>query len=166
MKSIVTGFLAIAVLVASAIGSSAASVYLQASSTEDQLATDAKPKVITMNSTDAAKGMENKNGAVIIGEDGAYFVVAAIQVGGKVKGTVRLWLRQNGKDVDNSNCEQVIPDPAFTTVMVSQGIVEAKKGDKIEAAYSGSVPGIGLIVKKPSGEPVVPSIIFSAFKLN
>jgi hypothetical protein len=50
--------------------------------------------------------------------------------------------------------------------MVSQGIVEAKKGDKIEAAYSGSVPGVGLIVKKPAGEPVVPSIIFSAFKVN
>ena len=31
---------------------------------------------------------------------------------------------------------------------------------------SGSVPGLGLIVKKPEGEPVVPSIIFSAFKVN
>jgi hypothetical protein len=57
-----------------------------------------------------------------------------------------------------------ILDPAFTTVLVSQGLAELKKGDKVEAVFSGTVPGVGLIVRKPAGEPVVPSIIFSAYK--
>jgi hypothetical protein len=117
-----------------------------------------------MNSTDAEKGMSNNNGTVTVSEDGAYFVVAAGQVGGKVKGSVRIWMRVNGKDVDNSNTEQLVADPAFTTVLVCQGVVELKKGDKVEVMYSGSAPGLGLIAKKPAGEPVVTSIIFSAFK--
>jgi hypothetical protein len=145
-----------------------AAAFLQASSTEEQFATDTKPKAISMNSTDASKGLTNQNGVVTAPEDGTYFVVAAGQVGSKpgVKGTVRLWLRVNGKDVDNSNCEQSILDSAFTTVLVSQGLAELKKGDKVEAVFSGTVPGVGLIVRKPAGEPVVPSIIFSAYKID
>jgi hypothetical protein len=101
-------------------------------------------------------------------EDGVYFVVAAGQIGTKsdVKGKVRLWLRQNGKDVDNSNCEQAILDSAYTTVLVSQGIGEFKKGDTIQPIFSGSMPGLGIIVRKPDGEAAVPSIIFSIYKIN
>ena len=41
-----------------------------------------------------------------------------------------------------------------------------KKGDKIQAVFSGSAPGLGLIYKKPGGEPAVPSVIFSAWKVD
>jgi hypothetical protein len=41
-----------------------------------------------------------------------------------------------------------------------------KKGDKVEAMYSGSQPGLGIVFSKPDGEPAVPSIIFSLFKLD
>ena len=168
MKANITAACVSAMLLASASGAFAAPVYLQASSTDDQFATDTKPKLITMNSDDAAKGITNKAGVVTVPEDGVYFVVAAGQIGTKsgVKGTVRLWLRQNGKDVDNSNCEQSILDPAFTTVLVSQGIGEFKKGDTVQAVFSGSAPGLGIIVRKPAGEAVVPSIIFSIYKIN
>jgi hypothetical protein len=167
MKATITAAFVSAMLLASG-GAFAAPVYLQASSTDDQFATDTKPKLITMNSEDAAKGIANKAGVVTVPEDGVYFVVAAGQIGTKsgVKGTVRLWLRQNGKDVDNSNCEQAILDPAFTTVLVSQGIGEFKKGDTVQAVFSGSAPGLGIIVRKPAGEAVVPSIIFSIYKIN
>jgi len=168
MKATITAACVSAMLLASASVALAAPVYLQASSTDDQFATDTKPKLITMNSEDAAKGITNKAGVVTVPEDGVYFVVAAGQIGTKsaVKGTVRLWLRQNGKDVDNSNCEQAILDPAFTTVLVSQGIGEFKKGDTVQAVFSGSAPGLGIIVRKPAGEAVVPSIIFSIYKIN
>jgi hypothetical protein len=166
MKSTLTAIFMSAMLAASASGALAASAFLQASSINEQLATDTKPKTVIMDSTDAAAGgMANKDGVVTVAEDGAYFVVAAGQVGGKIKGSVRIWMRLNGKDVDNSNTEQAILDPAFTTVLVCQGVMELKKGDKVEVMYSGSAPGLGLIVKKPAGEPVVTSIIFSAFKL-
>jgi hypothetical protein len=168
MKAMITTACIAGIFLALAGGALAAPVYLQSSSIEDQFATDTKPKLITMNSTDASLGLTNKDGVVTVPEDGVYFVVAAGQIGTKssVKGTVRLWLRQNGKDVDNSNCEQAILDPAYTTVLVSQGIGEFKKGDTVQAVFSGSAPGLGIIVRKPEGEAVVPSIIFSMFKLN
>jgi hypothetical protein len=168
MKTTITAIGMAIVLFASASDAFAAPVYLQASSLEDQFATDTKPKLITMDSTDASAGITNKAGVVTVPEDGVYFVVAAGQIGTKsgAKGNVRLWLRQNGKDVDNSNCEQSILDPAFTTVLVSQGIGEFKKGDTVQAVFSGSAPGLGIIVRKPAGEAVVPSIIFSIYKIN
>ena len=79
---------------------------------------------------------------------------------------VRLWFQTNGKDVDNTNCEQTVPNPEFTTVMISQGVGEYKKGDKVNAMISGSATGIGLVYKKPANEPAVPSVIFSAWKID
>ena len=162
-------FIAMLVMSASLLlsaNSARAAAYLQASSTEPQMAADTKPKVVSMNSTDASKGMANVNGVVTATEDGAYFVVAAAQVGGTTKGSVKLWMRINGKDIDNSNTEQVIGDPSFTAVLVCQGVVELKKGEKLEVMYSATAPGLGLVVHKPAGEPVVTSIIFSAFKID
>ena len=145
MKANITAACVSAMLLASASGALAAPVYLQASSTDDQFATDTKPKLITMNSDDAAKGITNKAGVVTVPEDGVYFVVAAGQIGTKsgVKGTVRLWLRQNGKDVDNSNTEQAIAN-GFTAVLVCQGVMECKAGDKVELLQSTSGTGLGL----------------------
>jgi len=159
-----------AILVTAALaglaGPASAASYLQASSTDEQLATDPKPKVVTMNSTDASKNIKQDKGVITVNESGAFFMIAAAQVGGKTKGLVRLWMRVNGKDVDNSNTEQIILDPSFTAVLVSQGIAEVKRGDKITVVYSGSEPGVGLVVKKPAGEPVVPSIIFSGWRID
>jgi len=143
-----------------------AAPFLQASSTENQFATDTKPKVVTMNSTDATSGITNDNGVVTVPEDGTYFLMAAGQVGGKAAGQVRLWMRVNDADVGNSNTIQVIADPAFTAVLVCQGLATLKKGDKVVVAYSSSVADLGLAVTSPAGEPVVPSIIFSAFKVD
>src|SRR5262249_15485634 len=64
------------------------------------------------------------------------------------------------------NCEQLIPTPDFTTVMISQGVGEYKKGDKVNAMISGSAAGIGLVYKKPAGEPAVPKVIFLAWKIE
>jgi len=159
-----------ALLVSAALGawagSASAAGFIQASSTDEQLAADPKPKVVTMNSTDAAKNIKHEKGVITVNESGAYFLIAAAQVGGKAKGLVRMWMRVNGKDVDNSNTEQIVTDPAFTAVLVCQGVAELKRGDKVTVVFSGSEPGVGLVVKKPQGEPVVPSMIFSGWKID
>src|ERR1700675_1667080 len=145
----------------------AAGGYIQASSEQDQISKDTKPVLITMKSTDAAKGLKNNNGVVILDQSGTYFTVVGVQVGSRGgTGLVRLWFQTNGKDVDNTNCEQTVPNPEFTTVMISQGVAEYKKGDKINAMISGSATGIGLVYKKPANEPAVPSVIFSAAKID
>jgi hypothetical protein len=141
--------------------------YAQLSSTETQPAAEA-PKTISMNSTDAAKGIENAKGVVTVKEAGVYFVIAAGQVGLTApdgKGSVKLWTKQNGKDVDNSNTEQTV-NPGFTAVLVCQGLAEAKAGDKFELAQSAVGKGVGMLMTKPTGEPVIPSVIFSAFKVD
>jgi hypothetical protein len=166
MKVVFSAIFMSAMLLASAGGASATS-YLQASSTEEQMAeAGVKPKVITMNSTDASKNIKQEKGVVRVNETGAFFLMAAVQVGTKTKGSVRVWMRQNGKDIDNSNTEYFLPDASATVVLVCQGIAESKRGDRFEVVFSGSDPSVGVVVKKPTGEPVVPSIIFSAWRID
>jgi hypothetical protein len=156
-----------AMFLAAPSGAFAAGGYVQASSEEDQIAKDTKPTKIVMASTDASKGIKNDKGTIILNETGTYFTIVGVQVGSRGgTGLVRLFFKTNGKDVDNSNCEQMVPTADFTTVMISQGVGEFKKGDKVEAWMSGSAPGIGLVYKKPAGEPAVPSVIFSAWKID
>ena len=152
-----------------AAGAAQAGPYAQLSSGESQAGTTA-PKVVTLGQEDALKGITNAKGVVTFKEAGTYFVMAAGQVGstgGTGRGRVRLWMRQNGKDVDNSNTEQTIV-PGFTAVLVCQGVAEIKAGDKLELAFSVSKEGsgLGLIASKPKGEAAVPSMIFSAFKVD
>ena len=165
MKAIF-GVILMSVMLLASVGGASAASYLQASSTEEQLAVDPKPKVVTMNSTDASKNIKQDKGVVTVNESGAFFLIAAAQVGGKTKGLVRMWMRVNGKDVDNSNTEQIITDPSFTAVLVCQGVAELKRGDKVTVVFSGSEPGVGLVVKNPAGEPVVPSLIFSGWRID
>src|SRR5215469_15177874 len=168
MKAILSTTFVSAVLLATATGAFAAGGYIQASSEVDQIVKEPnKPQLVTMNSTDAAKGIKNTNGVVILDQSGTYFTIVGVQVGSRGgTGLVRLWFQTNGKDADNSNCEQQVPTPDFTTVMISQGVGEYKKGDKVNAMISGSAAGIGLVYKKPAGEPAVPSVIFSAWKID
>ena len=163
---VISSAIVLSVMLLASLNSASATSWIQASSTEEQLAADAKPKVVTMTSTDAAKNIKQDKGVITVNESGAYFLIAAAQVGGKAKGLVRMWMRVNGKDVDNSNTEQIITDPSFTAVLVCQGVAELKRGDKVTVVFSGSEPGVGLVVKKPTGEPVVPSMIFSGWKID
>src|SRR5258708_31063347 len=169
MKTILfPGILAFAAAVLAAAPTQAGP-YAQLSSSENQLGATT-PKVVTLNQDDALKGISNAKGTITFSEAGTYFVMAAAQVGSadsKGKGAVRLWMRQNGEDVSNSNTEQTIT-AGFTAVLVCQGVTEIKAGDKLELAFSVSKggEGLGLIASKPKGEPGVPSMIFSAFKVG
>ncbi len=142
------------------------SAYAQLSSTESQPAA-AAGKAITLNSNDAAKEVENDKGVVTIKKAGTYFVMAAGQTGAtdtNGKGSLRLWVRQNGKNVDNSNTEQAIAK-GFTAVLVCQGVMECKAGDKVELLQSSTGAGLGMVASRPKGEPVVPSMILSIVKV-
>jgi hypothetical protein len=149
-------------------------IYGQLSSSMSQKAS-ATGTLVTMDSNDALGGLEHddkgKGADVTIKTDGVYFMVAAIQVA-KEKGDsddyIDVWMKQNGKDVDNSGCRQVIKDPKFTTVLVCQGIAECKAGDKFNVVISSNAPdnGVGIVKIAPKGEPAIPSIIFSIYKIN
>jgi hypothetical protein len=168
MKSSIRCLLASA-LVLAACASASAGPYAQLSSTDTQPGATT-PKVITLNQDDALKGITNVKGTITFKEAGAYFVMAAAQVGSTDAGgtgAIRLWMRQNGKDIDNSNTEQSITGK-YTAVLVCQGVAEIKAGDKLELVFSVSKDGegLGIMASKPKGEPVIPSMIFSAFKVD
>ena len=120
-------------------------IYAQLSSMTTQLPKDGNPLIVQMENNDALSGLTHdpkaKPGEIKIDTDGVYFVVAAIQVGkekGDTEDSVDVWIKQNGKDVDNSGCRQAVPDPKYTTVLVSQGIAECKAGDILNVAISAS----------------------------
>ncbi len=150
-----------------------AAIYAQLSSPDSQMPTKG-PLIVQMTSNDALAGIDHSDkkdtGVVTVKTAGAYFMVAAVQVGkdgaGAAGDYLDVWIKQNGKDVDNSGCRQVIHDTKFTTVMVCQGIAECKAGDTFNVAISASAPGVGIKAIKPTGEPVIPSIIFSMYKIN
>ena len=140
--------------------------YAQISSSTT-LTAGATGKLIALTSTDAAKKFENDAGVLTVKGAGTYFVMAAGQVGGTApdgKGRVRLWLRQNGRDVNNSNCEQTV-SPGFTAVLVCQGVLVCKAGDKVELIQAASGSGVGLVASEPKGESAVPSMILSIVKV-
>jgi hypothetical protein len=150
-------------------------IYAQLSSANTQLPKDSTPLIVSMESNDSLSGLvhsdKDKAGEITVKTAGVYLIVAAAQVGkemGESDEYVDIWLKQNGKDVDNSGCRQAIKDPKFTTVLVSQGIAECKAGDVFSVAVSASSPGkgLGIVAMKPKGEPAIPSIIFSMYKIN
>jgi hypothetical protein len=149
-------------------------IYAQLSSSASQKAS-LKGTLVTMDSNDALSGLVHddkaKSSEITIKTAGVYFMVAAIQVG-KEKGEgddyIDVWMKQNGKDVDNSGCRQALKDPKFTTVLVCQGIAECKAGDKFNVVISSNTAdnGVGIVKIAPKGEPAIPSIIFSIYKID
>ena len=156
------------------LGAPPGPIYAQLSSSMSQKAS-LTGTLVTMDSNDALGGLEHddkgKGSDITIKTDGVYFMVAAIQVAketGDADDYIDVWMKQNGKDVDNSGCRQVIKDPKFTTVLVCQGIAECKAGDKFNVVISSNTAdsGVGIVKIAPKGEPAIPSIIFSIYKIN
>jgi hypothetical protein len=153
-------------------------VYAQLSDSTNQqpATTDGVP--VTFNTNDFISGIshdtEKNSQDIVIEEDGVYFIVAAGQIGGEPPVDflrfIDLWLNLNGKNVENTNVRASIPASLVagnTYVLVCQSVMPLKKGDVLRVMLSVSVldNGLGLIMTQPMGEPVVPSIIFSMYKI-
>jgi hypothetical protein len=160
--------LSLAVLIAS-VGVANAGQYLQASSSVTQCPGTA-PEVVAMDIIDAAKGVTMANNQITVGKAGPYLIFAAPQVGregGGPYGCFDLWLRINGADVANSNVQLCQDEGSMAKdVIISQGIVPMEAGDMLEVMMSASNPEANICIEaiQPTGEPLVPAIIFSMIK--
>ena len=157
------------VMIVASVGVANASQYLQASSSVTQCPGTA-PEVVAMDIVDAASGITLASNGITVGEAGPYLIVAAPQVGREGAGPYGcfdLWLRVNGADVANSNV-QLCQDEGSRAkdVIISQGIVPLEAGDTLEVLMSANNPEASMCIEaiQPSGEPLVPSIIFSMIK--
>ena len=130
-----------------------------------------EPVKVKLNLQDAISGVGHHKSCptdITIKKSGAYFVVAAPQVGSTNKfcpSYADFWLRLNGDDVPNSNVRFQMVNGASKDVIVLQAIVEVKCGDLLNVMMSGT-KGAFIEPIKPCEEPLVPSIIFSIFKIN
>ncbi len=147
--------------------------YAQISSTEDQRPTVTTPVQITLNQNDSISGVEHsaeQPGTVRINESGIYVLIAAPQVGRtscKENRFVDFWLRKNGTDIANSNV-RVVVGVKSKDVIVNQTMMPFEAGDLINIMMSVEVPdeGLGIEAIHPTGEPLIPSIIFSMHKIK
>jgi len=147
--------------------------YLQITSDKDQRPSTTGPTVVTMNRDDFISGIEHtaETGTLKILETGIYVVICAPQVG-RLSGTenryVDFWLRQNGKDLDDSNVRLVVGNKGSKDVIVNQTMMPFKAGDTLNVMMSVEVSdeGLGIEAIKPDDEPLIPSIIFSMHKIR
>lgn len=146
--------------------------YLQLSSARTQLI-QGQGQTVHMELRDAQKGIgfdpRLSDSKVSIEKDGSYFVLAAPQVmaTGSKAGCYHLWMAVNGSPVANSNikvCHNAKDKGAYgqTTVALSQGVLCLHKGDFFTLEHSGT----GIQASPVIGEPLIPSIIFSMFRLG
>ena len=148
--------------------------YAQITSTEDQRPTVTTPVLVELNQNDSISGIEHSvenPGTIRIQDSGIYVLIAAPQVG-RTSGTdcrfVDFWLRKNGSDIANSNVRVTIGDKANKDVIVNQTMMPFNKGDLINIMMSVEVAdeGLGIEAIHPTGEPLIPSIIFSMHKIK
>jgi hypothetical protein len=135
-----------------------------------------KPVYVPMNSNDYInEGITHgstRNGAdVIVNQDGTYLIMAAGQVGktsGNTTCNVDLWLNENREHIPNSNTRASVNTVNDTIVLVSQAIMPLKANDTINTimAVSATGQGCGLLNIAPSGEPNIPSIIFTIVRIG
>ena len=149
--------------------------FAQLSDSTNQIPSVTTPVKITFNTNDEVLGITHSTTSntedIIIQESGTYVIVPQPQFQKTSGGTTRFidfWLRKNNVDFANSNVRSTIKSNSETDVIVSN-IVTATlvAGDVINIMMSVEVTGngVGIYSTSPAGEPVIPSIIFSMYKI-
>ena len=138
--------------------------FLQASGSTTQPISGIAQAIIDQN--DGSNGIELSGNAATVKKAGNYFIVAAPQaLLGSRNATLTCWLQVNGTDVPNSNVLlQTTVDIPFRDVIVSQGVIWLEKDDVVTVMVSGT-GSVALEAISPAGQPLVPSIIFTIFKM-
>jgi hypothetical protein len=153
--------------------------YAQLSSAKTQRSKTHEPVKIQFELRDAISGVDFdpriNNTSIGIIHEGAYFLMAAPQVGrlhadSTKPACANFFMSINEKPLENSNVTLCLPKEDNTTkdVIVTQGIIPLHKGDKVSVMMStiDYEDGMGAEALNPEDEPTVPSIIFSIFRLG
>jgi hypothetical protein len=153
--------------------------YAQLSSAKTQRSKSSDPIKVQFELRDAISGIDFdpriNNSSIGIIHDGAYFVMAAPQVGrlhasSDKPACSNFFISINGKQLENSNVTLCLPksDSSAKDVIVTQGIIPLKNGDKVSVMMStiDHEDGMGAEALNPEDEPAVPSIIFSIFRVG
>jgi hypothetical protein len=137
------------------------SAFAQLSSTLDQRADG----LVRFESKDTLQRMSATEDSLTTTQGGSYLIIASPQVTAtKDGGCVDAWIAVNGQDVKNSGVRLCQAKAGNTNVVVSQVIMNLKKGDKIQVKSSGK--DVKLDAIKPQSGPLIPSIIFTVVGID
>jgi hypothetical protein len=142
--------------------------FAQLSGSATQYPATGDPEPVIMDQVDALNNLTViDNTRIQVHTHGPYFVMGAGQIGSTgPRAAIRLFLRVNNLNVPNTNVLGLAGNQE-KTVLVTQGIVLLNAGDELEVMLATDKPGkSGLEVIDIPGEPLVPSIITSIFKLD
>ena len=146
--------------------------YIHLSDSTTQAPGTTSPVLVTFNTMDEQEifSFSPTSGTITVPTSGAYVIMAAGQVGEASNANVNvdMWFRKNSTDMANSNVRNFVTETADTKVLVSQMIMRFVAGDTINVYISVSLAtaGAGLRVTNPTGEPRVPSIMFTMYKIS
>lgn len=155
--------------------------FAQLSSAKTQRPLNGERTIIEMELRDAISNIkfDPKRSVtdITIKESGAYFIIAAPQTNlleasnaGEKNGCFSMWISVNGNDVANSNVRHCFPenDNTSTDVIVSQGVGCFDEEDVINLIMSAKseTNNVGIVAITPKNEPLIPSIIFSIFRVG
>lgn len=150
----------------------ATATYAQLSSLITQTPRSGGTSVVRMDSLDALQNLgitPQQRDKVIIKEAGVYFVLASAQVGAVnpgAAGYMDIWFIKSGVAVPNSGCRMSVEESSFTSVLITQTVIQLEVGDTIATGYSASGPSLGFVYTKPDNEPAIPSFLFSIYKID
>ena len=118
-----------------------------------------------LESKDSLQRITATNNSVTLQQSGSYLIIASPQVTAtKDGGYLDAWIVVNGQDVKNSGVRISHGKTGDTNVVVSQVIMNLKKGDKIQVKSNGKDTKLDAITAN-SG-PLIPSIIFTVVGLD
>lgn len=134
---------------------------------------------VAMDSVDSIEGSITfqprfSKTAIKIEEDGSVLILVVPQVrrveGYRGLACLTTWLSVNDKDVANSsikNCLSETDGEQDTLTTTLQTILPMRKGDVLRVKMRSDPEGkIGIVVLRPEGIPVVPSVITSLLKVS
>jgi hypothetical protein len=120
---------------------------------------------VQLESKDSLQRITATNNSVTLQQSGSYLIIASPQVTAtKDGGYLDAWIVVNGQDVKNSGVRISHGKTGDTNVVVSQVIMNLKKGDKIQVKSNGKDSKLDAI--SANNAPLIPSIIFTVVGLD
>ena len=145
--------------------------FIQLSDSTNQEPGVTTPVLVTFDTQDAIEGMSHSGGTITAHRAGVYCIIAAGQVG-KTQGATDIkydmWLKKNTTYIANSGVRNTILTASDTKVVVQNTGIRLSAGDTINVYHSIDTTGdgAGLKVYNPAGEPRIPSIILTMYRIG
>lgn len=148
--------------------------FAQLSDSTNQEPTVLTPVKVTMNTNDKLVGVTHSTSSntadIIIQKKGTYMIIAAPQFGrtlGSQARFVNFWFRVNNVDVANTNVRGTLGFQTDTDVIITQIALSLNVNDVVNVMMSIEAlsEGIGIKATTVAGEPLIPSIIFTMYKI-